>query len=376
MATTSYRYLFADLITNQILAELPLTGVSFGQQLNAAGTMSGHLLLSGVNAAGLNVLNATIPGRTAIYIDRNGQLVWGGVLWQREYSSADQLVKLTAREFLSYFERRRITDGTGTAYGALAYTGIDQLQIAQSLVSNAMGAAYGNIGLLYNQDPLSTATSGVTLSRVYYNYELKTVFNAISDLSKQINGFDFEISVYYDGGGNPAKSFNTYYPRSGVMYNATNPSAPVFELGGNIAEYNYLEDGSKAINQIYALGAGSNEGKLINIANDSVKLTAGWGLLEDQANYSDITDPTVLSGLATGQITAVSYPPITLKIVAPPYVNPTFGSYEVGDEVRVRILDSFFPNGYDAIFRIIGLTVAPGEDGPERITLTVTTGTY
>jgi hypothetical protein len=373
---TQYRYLFADLLTNQVIAELPLTGVSFGQQLNAVGTMTAHLLVSGVNTTGLNVLNATIPGRTAVYIDRNGGLVWGGILWQREYTSSDQLIKLTAREFLSYFERRRITTGSGTAYGALAYTGIDQLQIAQSLVSNASSAASGNIGLLYNQDSLSTNVSGITLSRVYYNYEVKTVFNAVSDLSKQTNGFDFEISVYYDGGGNPAKSFNTYYPRSGIMYSSTNPSAPVFELGGNIAEYDYLEDGSKAINQIYALGAGSNEGKLISIYADATKLFTGWGLLEDQANYSDITDPTVLSGLAVGQVKAVSYPPITLKIVAPPYVDPTYPSYELGDEVRVRITDAFFPSGYDAIFRIIGLTVAPGEDGPERITLTVTNGTY
>ena len=373
---TSYRYLLADLVTNQVLAELPLTGVNFGQQLNAAGTMTAHLLVSGVNTAGLNVLNGSIPGRTAIYVDRNGILVWGGVLWQREYGSTDQSIKLAAREFLSYFERRRITTGSGTAYGALAYTGIDQLQIAQSLISNAQSAPSGNIGLLYNQDPLSTSTSGITLSRVYYNYEVKTVFNAVSDLSKQTNGFDFEISVYYDGGGNPAKSFNTYYPRAGVMYSATNPNAPVFELGGNISEYTYLEDGSKAVNQIYALGAGSNEGKLISIANSASKLSSGWALLEDQANYSDITDPTVLSGLATGQINAVSYPPITLKVVAPPYVNPTFGTYEVGDEVRVRIIDAFFPKGYDAIFRIIGLSVAPGEDGPERITLTLTTGTY
>ena len=319
---TSYRYLLADLVTNQILAELPLTGVNFGQQLNAVGTMTGHLLVSGVNSTGLNVLNGSIPGRTAIYIDRNGVLVWGGVLWQREYGSSNQSIKLTAREFLSYFERRRITDGTGTASGALSYTNIDQLQIAQGLISNAQSVSLGNIGLLYNQDPLSTATSGVTLSRVYYNYEVKTVFNAISDLSKQSNGFDFEISVYYDGGGNPAKSFNTYYPRSGVMYSSTNPKAPVFELGGNIAEYTYLEDGSKAINQIYALGAGSNEGKLISIYADSTKLSAGWALLEDQANYSDITDSTVLSGLATGQVNAVSYPPITLKVVAPPYVDP------------------------------------------------------
>jgi len=45
--TTTYRYLFADLLTNSIIAELPLTGVAFGSQLNQAGTFQGHVLLSG-----------------------------------------------------------------------------------------------------------------------------------------------------------------------------------------------------------------------------------------------------------------------------------------------------------------------------------------
>ena len=54
MATT-YRYLFADLVTNDILAELSITGVSFNQQLNQAGTFQAHLLLSGVNTYGYNV---------------------------------------------------------------------------------------------------------------------------------------------------------------------------------------------------------------------------------------------------------------------------------------------------------------------------------
>ena len=49
MATT-YRYLFADLLTNEILAELPLTGVSFTQMLNQAGSFQGRILLAGIDA--------------------------------------------------------------------------------------------------------------------------------------------------------------------------------------------------------------------------------------------------------------------------------------------------------------------------------------
>jgi hypothetical protein len=369
MATTQYRYLFADLLTNQILAELPITGVSFTQQLNTAGTFTGHLLLSGVNAAGLNVSNGTIPGRTAVYVDRNGTLVWGGVLWGREYNSTTQTLTFQAREFLSYFERRRITQ-------TLAYTNIDQLALAQAIISNAQGAAGGNIGLLYNQDPGSSNTSGILVSRTYYNYEYKQVLAAVQDLAKQTSGFDFEISVYYDGDGNPAKSFNTYYPKSGDTYSSTSASAPVFQLPGNMVEYVYPEDGTIAANTIYALGAGSNEGKLIQVATDSTKLASGWPLLEDQANYSDTTDSALLAGLAAGQITAVSYPPTTLKVVAPPSQEPQFGTYEIGDEVRVIITDNRFPTTNDAIYRLVALSVTPGEDGPERVTLTLTTGTY
>jgi hypothetical protein len=369
MATTTYRYLFADVLTNQINAELPLTGVSFNQQLNTAGSFTGHLLLSGVDAAGLNVSSGTQPGRTALYVDRNGVLVWGGIIWGREYNSTTQILTFQAREFLSYFERRRITNTN-------VYTGIDQLAIAQSVVAGAASATNGDIGLLYNQDPGSTIISGVLVNRTYYSYELKTVLSAVQDLSKQSSGFDFEISVYYDGNGNPAKSFNTYYPRAGIAYDSTSTTTPVFELpSGNIVEYTYPEDASIAVNTLYAIGAGSNEGKLIAAASSTTALSAGYPLLEDQANYSDITDASVLGNLAVGQITAVAFPPTTLKVIAPPYINPVFGTYEVGDDIRIRLFDNRFPTGLDAIYRLIALSVQAGENGPERITLTLTTGT-
>lgn len=41
---TQYRYLFADLRSNSILAELPLTRVSFTQVLNTPGSFQGTIL--------------------------------------------------------------------------------------------------------------------------------------------------------------------------------------------------------------------------------------------------------------------------------------------------------------------------------------------
>jgi hypothetical protein len=368
MATT-YRYLIADLITNEIIAELPLTGVAFTQQLNTAGTFTGHLLLSGINTAAFNVDASTIPGRNGIYVDRDGVLVWGGIIWGREYNSASQLLTLQAREFISYFEHRRITQ-------TVDFAGIDQLVIAKTLVEDAQDAPSGDIGIVYNTE--GETTSGVLVDRVYYSYELKTVFNAIQDLSRQQDGFDFHVDVYYDPStGVPVRAFNTYYPKVGTSYDINDSGALMFEFpAGNVVEYEYPEDGSIVANTVYALGAGSNEGKLISVAQTADFLAAGWPLLETQANYSDITDQTVLDNLAIGQAVATSYPPTTLKLTAPPYVDPIFGTYEVGDEARILITDSRFPQTLDETYRIVALSVQPGEDGPERVTLTLTQGTY
>ena len=365
MATT-YRYLFVDLLSNTIIGELPLTGVSFTQQLNQPGTFQGHLLLSGINADKYNVELSTIPAHCGLYVDRDGILVWGGVIWGRSYNSTSQILTFSAQEWISYFDHRRVTQD-------VQFTKIDQLVIATNLIEDAHGEQYGTINVGYNSE--GQTTSGILVNRTYYNYELKSVFQAIQDLSRQGDGFDFHIDVAYDIAGLPQKYFNTYYPRSGAAYVFGDPNVPMFTFpAGNMVEYEYPEDGSVVANTVYALGAGSNEGKQIAVGQDITRLTAGWALLEQTANYADITDQTVLQQLANAEALATSYPPVVLKVVVPAYVDPVYGTYEVGDDARIVITDSRFPNTLDQIYRIVGSTVQPGEDGPERVTLTLAQG--
>jgi hypothetical protein len=356
----NYRYLFSDLLTNSVVAELDLTGVSFSQQLNSAGTFSGSIQLTG-QALASNTIVGTIPGRTALYVDRDGVLVWGGVIWHREYNSKDQHIQLTAQEFESYFGRRRITT-------TQTYFNVDQLAVARGLITTAQSATSGNIGV-----QVGSEVSGINVAAIYRNYEQKTVLSALQDLAKSNTGFDFTIDVAYDTNGVPAKTLKLGYPRSGKVYSATNATCPVFEFpAGNVIEYSYPEDGSLVANTIYATGAGSSEGKLIYSASDSTKLNSGWPLLEDTVSYTDVIDGNLIQGLAAGQVAAVSYPPTTMKLVAYPSADPVFGSYKVGDDARVRIFDDRFPNGLDSVYRITALTVSPGETQGERVTLTLT----
>jgi len=365
MATT-YRYLIADLLTNEIIAEIPFTGVSFTQQLNQAGTFTGHILLSGINTYEYNVDAATQPSRNALYVDRNGTLVWGGIIWNRTYSSQGQVLQITAREFESYFEKRLISTTT-------SYNNTDQLVIVRNLINQAQAVASGNIGVI-----VGTQTSGVLIDRVYYAYELKQVYQAIQDLSRQDDGFDFNISVDYAPVTNiPLKTLVLGYPRTGhVNTGVGDLDTPVFNLpAGNIVEYEYPEDGSIAVNTLYVIGAGSNEGKLTSLAQDSTSIIDGFPVLEGQANYSDITDQAVLNELSLGQVLALATPPPIIKIVVPAYIDPQFGTYEIGDDARLIITDPRFPQGFDRIYRIVGFNVEPGEDGPERVTITLTNTT-
>jgi hypothetical protein len=85
----------------------------------------------------------------------------------------------------------------------------------------------------------------------------------------------------------------------------------------------------------------------------------------------------LLKDLTLGQLNAISYPPTTIEVVIPPYISPIYPSYQIGDQVRLSIKDDYFPNGINFgnnsdPLRIMAISVNPGENGPSRITLTLT----
>jgi len=370
MATTQYRYLFADLITNDILAELPLTNVTFSQVLNTPGAFSGEILGSDIRESAYDIVGSTEPARTAIYVDRDGVLIWGGIIWLRTWDTDTQKFGFQAREFGSYFERRRITEAFMDNEQALVYSNEDQLFIAQDLMYLAQQQAGGDIGIV-----IPNNTSGVDVTRVYYAYEFKDVWGAIKDLSNQQDGFDFNIDVAYDANLEPRKYAQTAYPYRGTEFVAANADALVFEFPGNVVAYEWPDDGSGAANKMYGIGPNSNEAKIRATAVAPEDPVAnGWPLLEDTVSYTDQYDPDILQQQTLGEVSAKQFPVTTPRVIVPAYAEPVLGSYKTGDECLLRITDDRFPNngtgfGYSAVKRIASINVQPGEDGPERVTL-------
>lgn len=111
-----YRYYVADLITGEIVMEIPFEGVSWERKISTAGSFSGSIAVPSSTALGgervssvedhFDLYNTTVPGKYGLYVMRNGECVWGGIIWSREYSVTDRNLTVTALEFVSYLYHR------------------------------------------------------------------------------------------------------------------------------------------------------------------------------------------------------------------------------------------------------------------------------
>lgn len=100
-----YRYFIHDLVTNEFLVEVPFKGVSFGRSLRQAGSFQADIPVID-DTYNLDLYNNTMPGKRAVYVTRNGQCVWGGIIWSRNYNVKDKILSIQASEFTSYLYHR------------------------------------------------------------------------------------------------------------------------------------------------------------------------------------------------------------------------------------------------------------------------------
>ena len=102
-----YAYYAVDIVTNRLLAQIPLEDVTYERALKGAGTFDGKISIN-KQTKDLDLYNSTLPGKTALYVVRNGVCMWGGIIWGRTYDLMSRSLNLTASEFTSYLKHRTI----------------------------------------------------------------------------------------------------------------------------------------------------------------------------------------------------------------------------------------------------------------------------
>jgi hypothetical protein len=131
--SVEYRYFAYDLLTNELLAEIPFIEVSYGRALKESGTFEGSIAVT-EDTFNLSLYETTLPARTALYIVRNKVCVWGGIIWSRSYDIVSKSLSVSASEFTSYLYNRVVWKTWSNQYqGSIAVTGGNTSQATVTL---------------------------------------------------------------------------------------------------------------------------------------------------------------------------------------------------------------------------------------------------
>ncbi|MFF8607632.1 hypothetical protein ACF06X_16985 [Streptomyces sp. NPDC015346] len=347
---TPYRAIFCDLITDQTLDILPLRDVSFDDYIGKAGSMSGTIPIPNKEIA--DRVKKVREGRTAVYLERGGDLWWGGIVWTSTLQSSGRGVltlSLQAATFDSYAGRRRIRT-------EIKYTDTEQLDIARGLWTELTRGGF--------QIEFGEEASEVKRTVSWRPGDETVYLEALDQLAALRDGFEHQILVYRD----PVTGRRIRQLRLGSPQIRTGATDLIFDRPGAILSYSFPWDATRGGTTALARGASTNSNAAAEsrplVSREQVAtdlLADGWPLIDLSSDHNEVTDQLTLDSLAAAELGqargAVVIPAISIRLggIVPPAL--------LGRVARVRITDEWFADGLDARYRIIGVKVTPQERG-------------
>lgn len=376
--TTPYRAIFCDLRTDETIDVLPLAQVSFDDYIGKPGSLDGTMPLPNAELAAR--ARHVVEGRTAVYIERGGDLWWGGIVWTRTLQSDTSGVMtlgIQAATFDSYAGRRVIRR-------PLAYAQVDQLQIVRDLWDYMQQGPSGDpgyggdIGVTYGDE-----SSTVFTSASWNDGDETVVADAVDTLANTDTGFEYHIAVYRDPvTGRRVRRLQLgrlddtdQSPTAQVAKIRNGTTDLVLDRPGSILSYSMPYDATRGGTTARARGADVSDdqstqaGPIIcpEVVADDL-LAGGFPRIDLSSDHSTVTDVPTLTSLARAQLAtsrgSVMIPDVVVRLddLVPPSL--------LARTARVRITDPWFTEGLDARYRIIGVKVTPPERGtPETAEL-------
>jgi hypothetical protein len=363
-ANTPYRAIFCDLRTDTVFDILPLQDVTLDDYIGKPGSLTGTIPIP--DPAIAERVSRIEEGRTSVYLERGGDLWWGGIVWTSTLASTDRgivTLEIQAATFDSYANRRIIR--TGLSWPGTG-SGTDQLEIARLLWQALQGQlpetadlAGGDIGVTYG-----TESSAFLRNPVYVDGDETTYYDALSQLAALNDGFEHRIAVYRD----PVTSGRVRRLSLGCPIITTGSTDLVLDMPGSILAYAFPRDATRGGTTAVARGASDNTDSSADsrptlsdeqVADDLI--AAGWPRVDLTADYNDVTDTPTLNSLAQSLLRqsegAVVIPEITIRLddLVPPQL--------LGRTARIRITDVWYGDGFDVRYRIIGAKVTPPQRG-------------
>ncbi|MFF3378117.1 hypothetical protein ACFYXF_34840 [Streptomyces sp. NPDC002680] len=352
MASPSYRYLTTDALTDKVLAwDLPLTGVEFGPALSATGSLTGaveprlaHLVRSQLE-----------PGNTKIYAERDGRLLWGGLIWRADPEG--QQLNIEASGWGSYPYRRYDVHGQLNARGP--YTHADPCEVIRDVWAYCQETPDGRLGIQVD-DTTSKVTVGTPADPYRIDWwDTPSLGDVVADMAAVEGGPEWtEEAAWHNG--TPQGRIRIGWPRLGRRRTDIH-----FESGVNIVKAVPVEyDADNLAQVVIALGAG--EGRNRRRAVDAVR--DGRLRLEHLLDVPGEKANDRLAARARQERVSRQVIGEVTEITVRDHPAARYGSWQTGDDVRVRVHDQW--TDLDAWCRIVGWQIRPasGED-PEQAVL-------
>jgi hypothetical protein len=294
-------------------------------------------------------------GNTSLYIMRNDDVVWGGILWSRSYSSTDKTMAITGVSFDAYAYYRRIRKtvkfGTQTDRYTIARMLLRQMLNDFTITGTGSGEATAEVGgvrpwtgwesngqtsrplIVGNQiwpdnanpnielPPLSLVCGSTTTANSQFRgYNMDTVGGALEQWCNtdenlsELGGFEYRIVCWYD---ETQEKFRQCYQFGRISGTLTEPTYvdrfigqpqieagnTIFDFPGHVSDWSLAESMENAQTRTIALGAGEDANKIAEYAVVEELLSPtegaahGW-LLYDGSISDETTVPSTLKELA------------------------------------------------------------------------------
>ncbi|MFE2149062.1 hypothetical protein ACFXAO_03370 [Streptomyces lavendulae] len=349
-----YRYRVHDALTGNIVVhDLPLSGVEFGPGLSEPGDLSGEVPVPFRHLVG----SAISPGNTVLVVERDDTVVWGGLIWRAEPEG--DTFPLEAAGWGSYLHRRH--DVHGELDGRGPYVDADPCQVIRDVWAHAQSQPDGNLNVVV--DPTASRSKVGTPAEPYKVewWETPVLGDVVDDMTKVDGGPEWTENTTYSQ-GRPVGQIRLGWPRLG-----TRRTDIMFASGINITEASKVTyDGDEYAQVIIAVGAGEGRGRrraVDAVRNGRLRLERVLEVPGEKGN-DRLAARARRERVARQTLGEVS----EIQIIDHP--SAPIGSWQVGDDVRVRVHDQWAD--WDGWCRITDWRIRPpqGADG-ERVTLSL-----
>jgi hypothetical protein len=348
-----YRYYVADLLTNNVIAEIPFTNVGFERALSKAGSFSGEIPVIEATKS-LNLYETTMPGKTALYVLRNGVCVWGGIIWSRSYSPSNKSLTVDAREWISYLYHRAVwqtlfygSEGIYClkyqAFGGLAivYTDVKHgFLVGDTVKVNSLNTALNGIHEITAVTPAAfsfSSTANLSLSPSSTGIA-RTIVDSY-DITRDILGWlsdDFGNNQFVNDAIKPA-SENEYSITNKVMTSGLatlTTSAPHDLITGQLLE---IVDVDSALNGYQIISAiPSSTSISFQVAGSTASISS--------TSLPGITTHNVVTKAIVTNVYTVGTKYASNNIIK--LTTTVAHDLSVGDEIAIEMVDTEFNGRY------------------------------